>query len=153
MFALGKCQYFFTCLESAVFMLTNSFTFFDKLNSANFRLRRCLVIVGLIAITQCGCSEAPQEDQFTHLWSSQGTHVWTHLGVEWIQVDSRVLTPPEFFLNRELLPEEKVKLVGGVVVRYDGDSLFINERLVTDNNVLIENDGTLIPNAYIKADH
>ena len=134
-------------------MLTNSFTFLGKLNSANFSLRRCLAIVGLISITQCGCSQAPQEDQFTHLWSSQGTHIWTHLGVELIQVDSRVFTPPEFFLNRELLPEEKVKLVGGVVVRYDGDSFFINERLVTDNNVLIENDGTLIPNAYIKVDH
>ena len=134
-------------------MLTNSFTFLDKLNSANFSLRRCLVIVVFISITQCGCSQAPQEDQFTHLWSSQETHIWTHLGVELIQVDSRVFTPPEFFLNRELLPEEKVKLVGGVVVRYDGDSLFINERLVTDNNVLIENDGTLIPNAYIKVDH
>lgn len=134
-------------------MLTNSFTFFDKLNSANFSLRRCLVIAVLISITHCGCSHAPPEDQFTHLWSSQGTHIWTHLGVELIQVDSRVFTPPEFFLNRELLPEEKVKLVGGVVVHYDGDSFFINERLVTDNNVLIENDGTLIPNAYIKVDH
>lgn len=134
-------------------MLTNSFTFLDKLNSAKFSLGRWLVIVVLISITQSGCSQAPQEDQFTHLWSSQGTHIWTHLGVELIQVDSRVLTPPEFFLNRELLPDEKVKLVGGVVVRYDGDSLFINERLVTDNNVLIENDGTLIPNAYIKVDY
>ena len=134
-------------------MLTNSFTFLDKLNSAKFSLGGWLVIVVLISITQCGCSQAPQEDQFTHLWSSQGTHIWTHLGVELIQVDSRVLTPPEFFLNRELLPDEKVKLVGGVVVRYDGDSLFINERLVTDNNVLIENDGTLIPNAYIKVDY
>ncbi len=134
-------------------MLTNSFTFLDKLNSAKFSLGRWLVIVVLISITQSGCSQAPQEDQFTHLWSSQGTHIWTHLGGELIQVESRGLTPPEFFLNRELLPDEKVKLVGGVVVRYDGDSLFINERLVTDNNVLIENDGTLIPNAYIKVEY
>lgn len=101
-------------------------------------------------MAQCGCSEAPQEKKFTHLWSSQGTHIWTHLGVELTQVDSKVFTTPDFFLNRELLPEEKVKLVGGLVVRYDGDSLFINERLVTDDTVLIENDGSLIPNAYIK---
>lgn len=111
------------------------------------------MIVVLISMAQCGCSQAPQADQFTHLWSSQGTHIWTHLGVELIQDDSKVLSQPEYFLNRELLPDEKVKLTSGVVVRYDGESIFINERLVTDDNVLIENDGTLIPNAYIKVDH
>lgn len=131
-------------------MLRTSCTCLDKLKSPKFSLRGWLVIFVLISMAQGGCSQAPKEKQFTHLWSSQGTHIWTHLGVKLIQIDSTVLTPPKFFLNRELLPGEKVKLVGGVVVRYDGASLFINERLVTDDTVLIENDGTLIPNAYIK---
>ena len=64
----------------------------------------------------------------------------------------KVITPPDFFLIRELQPDMKVKLVGGIVIRYDGESLFINDRVVSEENVLIEKDGRLISNAYIKTD-
>lgn len=70
-----------------------------------------------------------------------------------IQAKTEVFQPPEFFLNRELLPDEKVKLVGGVVIHCDGDSLLIDNRMVTETNVLIENDGRVIPNAYIKINY
>ena len=111
------------------------------------------LVIALILLINVGCSQEPQADQFTHLWSSNGTHVWTHLGVELIQAKTEVFQPAEFFLNRELLPDEKVKLVGGVVIHSDGDSLFIDNRVVTETNVLIENDGRVIPNAYIKINH
>ncbi len=130
-----------------------TFPGFEKMKSYNSPLRGWPLVIALILLINAGCSQEPQADQFTHLWSSNGTHVWTHLGVELIQAKTEVFQPPEFFLNRELLPDEKVKLVGGVVIHCDGDSLFIDNRVVTEANVLIENDGRVIPNAYIKINH
>lgn len=123
---------------------------FGKTNSP---LRGLYLVIALMLVLNAGCSQEPQADQFTHLWSSNGTHVWTHLGVELIQTKAEVFQPPEFFLNRELLPDEKVKLAGGVVIYSDGDSLFIDNRVVKETNVLIENDGRVIPNAYIKINY
>ncbi|MCP4095978.1 MAG: hypothetical protein GY880_08375 [Planctomycetaceae bacterium] len=123
------------------------------MNSHNSLLRGWYLVIALMLVLNAGCSQEPQADQFTHLWSSNGTHVWTHLGVELIQTKAEVFQPPEFFLNRELLPDEKVKLAGGVVIHSDGDSLFVDNRVVTETNVLIENDGRVIPNAYIKTDY
>ena len=120
------------------------------MKSTHFSLQSLLAISVLVLFLSGGCSRSPANDQFTHLWSSNGTHVWTHLGVELVEAESKVFTPPEYFLNRELLSEEKVKLVGGVVVRCEGDSLFINDRKIDQKNVLIENDGRIIANAYIK---
>jgi|GEM_PF-2453909 hypothetical protein len=130
-----------------------TFLGFEKMNSYNSPLRGWHLVIPLILLLNAGCSQEPQADQFTHLWSSNGTHVWTHLGVELIQAKTEVFQPPEFFLNRELLPDEKVKLVGGVVIHCDGDSLLIDNRMVTETNVLIENDGRVIPNAYIKINY
>jgi hypothetical protein len=133
-------------------MLPTKFLYFDKSDARRFSFRRCLLLIALVSVVNIGCSKAPEGDQFTHLWSPQGTHIWSHLGVELIQVDAKVITPPDFFLIRELQPDMKVKLVGEIVIRYDGESLFINDRVVSEENVLIEKDGRLISNAYIKTD-
>ena len=117
--------------------------------TSNSRLRLMFV---LFVIATAGCSDRPEVEQFTHFWTPQGSHVWSHLGVELLQIDSEVLHPPEFFMSRELKPGDSVKLVGGVVIRFDGKTLTVDERIISEDNVLIEKDGRILPNTYIETD-
>lgn len=137
--------------EGVVIMVKTNLDSSGNINfgTSNSRLRLIFV---LIVIATAGCSGRPEVEQFTHFWTAQGSHVWSHLGVELIQMDSEVLHPPEFFISRELKPGEAVKLVGGVVIRYDGKTLSVDERIISEDNVLIEKDGRILPNAYIKTD-
>ena len=141
----------FSDFEGVVIMMKANL---DSSSSINFGIlnSRLRLMFVLFLIAPAGCSGGPEVDQFTHLWTSQGSHVWSHLGVELLQIDSEVLSPPEFFISRELKPGEVVKLIGGIFIRYDGKTLSVDERIISEDNVLIEKDGRILSNAYIKTD-
>ena len=141
----------FCDFKGVVIMMESNLDSSGNINFGNSNSRLRLIFVFFVIAT-AGCSGRPEVDQFTHFWTSQGSHVWSHLGVELIQIDSEVLHPPEFFISRELKPGEAVKLVGGVVIRYDGITLSVDERIISEDNVLIEKDGRILSNAYIKTD-
>ena len=115
------------------------------------RLSRNLLIYLAVALL-VGCGSAERKSGHTHVWiGDQAQNVWSYELVESIVSADGEETESVGFLSAELKPGDEVTLSSGVVIKYDGSALKINGQKVVDSNVVVEMDGAIRRNAFIRA--
>ncbi len=122
------------------------------------RLSCRIFIFSLVVISTFGCS-SESESRHTHLWvGNQQQHIWSYLRVEcYSTADGPLGTDGSEgdaslgeFVSAELAAGDVVTFSGGVVVKFDGTSLLVNDEKADVKHIQIDANGKIRKNAYIK---
>jgi hypothetical protein len=108
-----------------------------------------LAAVALLAAT-AGCASKSQETRpHTHVRAGD-QNLWSYQRVVQLSEAGGGVTRPDGHLSRELRAGESVTLEDGTVVRSDGSTLLVGDRPVNSRNSVVDPDGTLRPDAFIR---
>ena len=116
-----------------------------------FTASNWLAILALLAVfVFVGCGSGGVEGTHTHLWvEGKAKNVWSYERVESIEQAGNTVEIAGF-LVRELKSGDKVTLMNGSRITYDGTSLIVNDHKVSTENVQLESNGSVRVNAFIK---
>ena len=110
---------------------------------------RFAVLVFLSLAVVFGCSSGAKGTH-THLWVGDNSqNFWTYERVESIEQSGETVEIAGF-LVQELKSGDKVTLMNGSTITYDGTILIVNDHKVSTENVQLESNGTVRVNAFIK---
>ena len=112
---------------------------------------KSLLVIVLLAL--CGCSHMQDLQPHSHLWTGDsGQSVWTYQQVRDWSTRMSGGAAQTGYVSHELGTADRVVLSNGTVITYDGKRLTVGDQMIPAEirNVVVDGDGTIRTNAFIK---
>lgn len=113
------------------------------------RMWRLLLTLAVISATAGCASSSRTTPPHTHVWA-RDQNLWSYQRVAGLSLADGGVTRPDVHLSRQLRAGESVMLEDGTVVRFDGSTLLVDDHSVDSRNAVVDRDGTLRQNAFIR---
>lgn len=108
-----------------------------------------LLLAVLIVVSVNACSEVAP---LTHLWSNDfKRNIWTYLKLKEIVSGSKSKNIGDHF-SGEVVQGDVYILENNIAIKYDKEFTYINDQKIPSRmlNLVIDKDGKIIPNAFIR---